>query len=283
MDGQWHGHRLQRSIGTPDHNLSLRRLARSGAALASPSPMKESASKNCRRAARRHARALLCGVLCLGTAAVAAAAIQPLDSVRRAAETFVRSQMPPGQTDIVITADRLDSRLRLARCGGKLEASLLSGARMQAQMSVAVGCHRGADWKVYVPVTVQSRIQVWALRTPEVQGARLTSADVAPETRLVSGLAVGYVTDVSQLAHDTLRHPLPAGAVLTAEDLLPDFMVRQGEQVTLVASIDGIQVRAAGLALQSGRHGALIRVQNASSAKVVQGVIESDGVVDVTP
>ena len=238
------------------------------------------ASEFRRRPLRRGAVALLCAALSF---AAARAAIQPLDSIRRAAEAFVRSQMPPGQSDIVITVSQLDPRLRLAPCGGALDASLLSGASVQAQMSIAVGCHRGADWKIYVPVTVQFRIQVWALRTPEVQGARLTTADVAPETRLVGGLAVGYLTDPAQLAHGTLRHPLPAGAVLTADDLLPDYMVRQGEQVTLVATIDGIEVRAAALALQNGRYGALIRVQNSSSARVVQGIVQSDRVVDVTP
>lgn len=233
---------------------------------------------------RRTAAALLGAVLCLGTAVAAAAAeIEPLDSIRSAAQAFVRSEMPPGQSDIVITVARLDPRLRLAHCAGPLQASLLSGVRMQAQMSVAVGCHRGADWTLYVPVSVQSRIRVWALRTPEGQGARLGATDVAAETRLVGGPAVGYITDPAVLAHSTLRHPLPAGAVLTTNDLLADFMVRQGQQVTLIASAEGVRVRAAGLALQDGRQGALVRVQNASSARVVQGVVESEGVVDVTP
>jgi flagella basal body P-ring formation protein FlgA len=89
--------------------------------------------------------------------------------------------------------------------------------------------------------------------------------------------------DSAKLGHATLRHSLPAGAVLTSEDLLPDFMVHQGEQVTLVAAIGGIEVRAAGLALQNGRQGALISVRNATSSKVVQGVVDSDRVVDVTP
>lgn len=255
--------------------------------------MNDLASKTRRGRPRRTAAALLRGALCLGGAgtagvaiagaAIAAGAMQPLESVSSAAEAFVRSQMPPGQADIVITAGRLDPRLRLTHCGGPLEASFISGARMQAQMSVAVGCRVRADWTIYLPVTVQSRMRVWALRAPETQGARLSTSDVVAETRLVGGLAVGYVTDLSELARASLRHPLPAGAVLTSEDLLPDYMVRQGEQVALVASIDGIQVRASGLALQSGRYGALIRVQNASSAKVVQGVVESDRVVDVTP
>jgi len=248
--------------------------------------MNDLASKTRRTPGHRAGAALLCVSLCLGAAGLAAAtpaAIQPLGSISSAAEGFVRSQMPPGEKDIVITAGRLDPRLRLARCAGPLDTSFISGARLQAQVSVAVGCRVAADWTIYVPVTVQSRIRVWALRAPQVQGARLSASDVVAETRLVSGLAVGYLTDLSVLTRETLRHPMPAGAILTSEDLLPDYMVRQGEQVTLVASIDGIQVRAAGLALQSGRYGALIRVQNASSTKVVQGIIESDRVVDVTP
>ncbi len=245
--------------------------------------MNDSASKNRHRFVHRRVQALFLGMLCLAPLATAVAAIQPLDSVRNAATAFVRSQMPPGDAGVVISAGRLDPRLRLARCAGSLEASLLSGARLQEQMSVAVGCRDGADWTIYVPVTVQSRIQVLALRAPQVQGARLRPSDVIAETRLVGGLTVGYVTDRAQLARSTLRHPLPAGAVLTAEDLLPDFMVRQGEQVTLVASVDGVRVRAPGLALENGRYGSLIRVQNASSARVVHGVVQSDRVVDVTP
>lgn len=229
------------------------------------------------------AAALLSMALCLAAASASAATIQPVQSIRSAAEAFVRSQMPSGQSAFVVTAGRLDPRLRLARCGGPLAVSFLSGERLQAQVSVAVGCRAAAEWTVYVSVTVQSRIRVWALTAPRAQGVRLGAADVVAETRLVSGLAAGYVTDLSQLAHSTLRHQLPAGTVLTSNDLLPDFMVRQGEQVTLIASADGIEVQAAGLALQDGRQGALVRVQNATSDKVVQGVVESDRVVDVTP
>ena len=237
----------------------------------------------------RHARLLAGATLLLlaasrlGTAAASGQAIQPLAAIAAAATGFVRSEMPPDQKDIVVTAGRLDPRLRFAHCAGPLEASLLSGARLQAQASIAVGCRQGANWTVYVPVTIASRIQVWALKSPQAQGARLSAADVIAETRLVSGLALGYVTNGAELSRSTLRHPLPAGAVLMSQDLLPDFLVRQSEQVTMVAAVDGIQVKAAGLALQDGRYGALIRVQNVSSSRVVEGVVAANRVVDVTP
>ena len=245
--------------------------------------MNDLASKSRRRGPGRAATTLLCAALGVAGAAAAANALQPLESIRSAAASFVRSQMPSGQADIVVTAGRLDPRLRLAHCGAPLDVSFLSGTVPQAEVSVRVACRAAAGWTLYVPVNVQSRIRVWALLAPHAQGARLGAADLAAETRLVSGLPVGYVTDLTELAHGTLRRPLPAGAVLTSEDLLPDYLVRQGEQVTMLASIDGIQVRAAGLALQSGRQGALIRVQNATSTRVVQGVVASDRVVDVTP
>jgi flagella basal body P-ring formation protein FlgA len=213
----------------------------------------------------------------------AAAAIEPVASIRQAAERFVQAQMPGGQAGIVVTAGRLDQRLRLPRCAGSLEASLLSGAQLEANDSVVVRCRDGADWTIYVPVSVQSRVRVWVLREPEAQGARLTAADIAPETRLVSGMAAGYLTNPAVLVRSTLRHPMSAGAVLHDSDLLTDFMVRQGEQVTLVASAGGIRVRASGVALQDGRYGALIRVQNRSSLKVIQGTVGSGRVVYVAP
>ncbi len=225
----------------------------------------------------------LVAVLGLLGAGPAVGAMQPIASIRRAARQFVLEQMPPGERGVVVRAGPLDSRLRLARCAGPLEAALLSGARLQANMSIAVGCHVGADWTIYVPVSIESRIHVWALRHPEGAGARLTAADLVPETRRVSGVVAGYVTNLALLSRSTLRHPMPAGAVLRSSDLLADFMVRQGQQVTLVASIGGIHVRAAGVALQDGRYGALIRVQNPASRKIVEGKVAGSHVVYVSP
>jgi flagella basal body P-ring formation protein FlgA len=136
---------------------------------------------------------------------------------------------------------------------------------------------------VYVPVTVESEIPALILRAPAVRGARLTAADVVTENRRVSGLAVGYVTDTSTLERHTLSRPLPAGSALTADALLADFIVRQGEQVTLLAAAGGIEVRAKGRALADGRDGARIRVQNLESLKVVEGVVDATRVIHVTP
>ena len=71
--------------------------------------------------------------------------------------------------------------------------------------------------------------------------------------------------------------------MLTADAFTPDYAVKRGQEVTLLASAGGIQVRMAGRALADGREGARLRVQNLSSQAVVEGVVETDGVVRVSP
>jgi flagellar basal body P-ring formation protein FlgA len=182
-----------------------------------------------------------------------------------------------------VTAGELDSRLRLAQCAEPLRAMQVSGSRMQARMPIGVSCRRGAEWTIYVPVTVESEIPVLVLRTPVVRGARINEGDVAVETRRVSGFPVGYVTDARALERHTAARPLPAGTVLTADTITPDFIVRSGEQVTLLASAGGIEVHAAGKALADGHEGSRIRVQNLNSLKIVEGVVDRDRVIRVTP
>mgnify|MGYP006202654589 CR=1 FL=1 len=63
--------------------------------------------------------------------------------------------------------------------------------------------------------------------------------------------------------------------------LQPDVLVRRGQQVTLIAANGGVQIRAQGQALTEGAADERVRVQNVSSLKVVEGVVESDGVVRV--
>lgn len=212
-----------------------------------------------------------------------AAEVQTLDSIRSAAEDWVRAQMPAGVPGIEVSAAELDARLRLASCPAPLSAGAASAAPLAARSIVAVSCSAGARWSVYVPVSVYARIPVLVLKAPQPRGARLGPDDVVRETRRVSGLPAAYVSDPAALGRHTLRYPLSAGAVLAPEALVPDLLVHQGEQVTLAANAAGIEVRASGTALQDGREGARIRVQNRASLRVVEGVVDADRVIHVTP
>lgn len=227
-------------------------------------------------------------MLVLGVAAAEpsgeAAGIEPIARVQAAAEGAIRAQLRDVSYTTHVHAGDLDPRLRLAHCPGPLAAALPVHADLGARVAVKVNCSTpGIPWAVYVPVNIESDVNVLVLKVSAMRGARLGAAQVTPETRRVAGLAMGYVTDVTTLEHRTLARPLPAGTALTTDALLADLIVHQGQEVTLVASAPGISVRAEGKVLQDGREGARVRVQNLASLKIVEGVVDASGVIEITP
>jgi flagellar basal body P-ring formation protein FlgA len=218
------------------------------------------------------------------TTAAQTPSIESASRVRAAAEALLNKQLQSVTYRVYVHATGPDTRLHLAWCPAPLAASLSGGSEPAARMLVRVSCSApNVPWSVFVPVAVESDVGVLVLRQSALRGARLSGAEVSVETRRVPGIAVGYVTDLNALPRFTLLRSLPAGTVLTGDVLQADYLVRSGQEVTLVAASPGISVRATGRALEDGREGAHVRVQNLASLKVVQGVVGSDGVIEVTP
>ena len=136
-------------------------------------------------------------------------------------------------------------------------------------------------WTVYVPVTVESKISVLVLVHAVDREVRLTPADVTVETRRTAGPGNAYLTSVAELGGRTVRRPLAAGTTLAVDMFTPDLIVRRGQEVTLLSGGDLIQVRASGRAMSDGAAGSRIQVQNLSSMRVVEGVVESADLVRV--
>jgi flagella basal body P-ring formation protein FlgA len=134
---------------------------------------------------------------------------------------------------------------------------------------------------VYVPVTVESRISVLVLKHPVARDTRLTIEDVTVEARKVTGLSTAFLTDVKDLESRSVERPLPIGTALTVDMLKPDIVIRHGQDVTLIASAGGIEVRAAGRAMADAAAGTRLKVQNLSSLKMVEGVAEGPDLVRV--
>lgn len=208
-------------------------------------------------------------------------AVQDLASLAHAAEAFVRRALPADAKGVAIQALGIDPRLRLARCEAPLTTDWAAGGALAARTSVVVACTSGVPWRMHVPVRVSSHVEVLVLKAPAARGASLSQGDVTTRRIEVEGLAVSYVRSVEELAGRHLKRTAPAGVPLPASWFEADKLMRRGQTVTLVASAAGIRVRAPGRALADGAVSERIRVQNLSSLKIVEGVVESGSEVRV--
>jgi len=203
-------------------------------------------------------------------------------AIRNTAHAYVKSLIPASAGETTITVNQLDSRLHLAPCAPKdLSAALPPGQTLQARTTVGVSCAGPAPWRVFVPVNIESKIDVLVLAHAVNRDARLTAADVTVETRRTAGPGNAYLMKPAELAGRTVRRPLAAGTSLSADMFAPDLIVRRGQGVTLVSAADAIEVRASGKAMNDGAAGSRIQVQNLGSQRVVEGVVESADLVRV--
>lgn len=212
-----------------------------------------------------------------------ARATEPLAAIRAAAQSFARSQLPagPGAAETTVTAGQLDGRLRLTECAGPLSSGLPAGMTLQARSTIGVTCAGPVHWTVYVPVIVESRVNVLVLKHAVARDAKLGAADVAVETRKVAGPGTAYLNSIPELNGRIVKRPLAAGTTLSAEMFSADLVVHRGQEVTLLAQGGAVEVRASGRVMADAAAGARVHVQNMSSMRIVEGVVESADVVRV--
>ncbi|MNI74575.1 flagellar basal body P-ring biosynthesis protein FlgA [compost metagenome] len=77
------------------------------------------------------------------------------------------------------------------------------------------------------------------------------------------------------------RRPLPAGTLLSSNDLVAQRLIKRGDSVALVSRRGSVEVRIAGRALGDAGQNERVSVENLSSRRIVQGTVDAAGDVIV--
>jgi flagella basal body P-ring formation protein FlgA len=204
---------------------------------------------------------------------------QSADSIRDAAAGAVRAEAAQRGSSADATADRLDGRLRLAECAQPLGARIVGGQNAP-RATVEVRCD-SPGWKLYVPVQRSQRRAIVVARTTLPRGKVLTVDDVLLTERETSTLPAGYLTDLGIAVGQTLRRGVTEGTPVGPQALAAPPAVRAGQEVSLEAGAAEFRVRMAGVARQDAALGEMVKVENVSSRKIVQGIVRSNKIVEI--
>ncbi|MDD7805865.1 MAG: flagellar basal body P-ring formation chaperone FlgA [Endozoicomonas sp. (ex Botrylloides leachii)] len=132
--------------------------------------------------------------------------------------------------------------------------------------------YRIADVAVTIPVVV-SRGNL--MRAQSLKISDLKKIDV-PWKKLRGQ----FYTDIHMLVGRTLNRSINNGKVIESRYLLPQYLIKKGESVTIQASKAGLQISMMGTALESGELKHRIQVRNRSSGKVIDALITAKGKVE---
>jgi len=157
--------------------------------------------------------------------------------------------------------------------------------------TVRVICRQENPWDIYVRTGYQSEAPAKADKSTEnseksdnldlmqrvivvrpiSRGDLLTREDLGLQTLSRSGS--GGFTDIDELVGRRAKKSLRAGLVVHDRHLQPDWMVHAKQSVSVVNNTGGIQVTTAGIALENGRLGDLVKVRNLSSNSILHGFV----------
>lgn len=209
-------------------------------------------------------------------------ASEMLENIRQTATRFAIRQVDDTHLHAVTAnAATLDPRLQLRLCSVPLEAFPTGNPAQRVRMTVGVRCTAPNPWTLYVPVHISAMTDVVYTRRAFARGESPAAADLEVRRVALDKLPNGHVRSINQLSQMELVRPLQSGTALTLNAFTSRDMVRQGQEVVIIAEGSGVQVRMAGKAMKNGSSGELIPVRNNNSGRTIEATVLSDGTVRV--
>jgi len=207
---------------------------------------------------------------------------QSLESLRVTARAFLEQQtaLQHGQ-DAEISIARLDNRLQLTECSKTPSAFLSPGAKLQGKLTVGLRCTGQKPWTVYIPAHIKNFAEIAVAARPLSRGIEISNSDVITIRQDLSLVRAGYFKKTNDIVGKILKRSMPQGLAFSPNFVTPALLVRRGDEVTILASVGGLQVRGKGKALKDAALGESVPVRNKQSKRIVQGIAVKSGIVSV--
>ena len=217
---------------------------------------------------------------CLGGPRLPAAAeIQTQASIRTVVQSAMAARLGTlKEAKVEVEVGAIDPRLQLPSCPA-LNVTL--PPTNTATMTARVECDT-PSWTIYVPI----RLHAWV-------DAMVAAANLNPNTRLApdhlshgridmfASSNGGLLTDPAQAEGKILRVGLLAGAPILSPFLDLPIVVHRGQKVLLTLTASTMIIKATAVALEDGRVGDSIAVENPDSKKTMHATVAEDGSVEM--
>lgn len=223
---------------------------------------------------------MLCGAV---SAAAHAAAPQRLDAALLA---FARQTLQAQAEAAGWRAPEFE--LNPQSLGARAQAACQAGWQLQAQDTRSLlrlrfratcpdqGSEAAHGWDVLLRARLSAEVLV---ATQDLApGRAIAAGDVRWQRLDLTNLPDAFSREEA-LQAQSLRTRVRAGQALQQRHLEPSLVVRRGEAVRIVARNGGIEVQAAGEALDSGALNATVRVRNLSSGRIIAARVQGPGLV----
>lgn len=214
-----------------------------------------------------------------------AEAKQSLELIKQKIELYVLNEISSQNNDeIQVSAEKIDSRLNLKAChDDKLQVFNPYKTPILNTTTMGIKCQEeDIHWTLYVPIRISLKKLVLVANHPLTKGTQITDNDIVESKIDASQLKQGYFTNRSDVVGLICVQNVSEGTALSPNNLQTAFLVHKGDQVSILAMNEMINVSMNGIALTDGAMGDMIKVQNLTSKRILEGQVSANRQVRVT-
>ncbi|MCB1874866.1 MAG: flagellar basal body P-ring formation protein FlgA [Chromatiales bacterium] len=224
---------------------------------------------------------LILAALWMQHQARAAEAHHDLEAIRQSVSEFLSHKLGADPAARIVV-NPLDQRLRVAACPQPLKPWLPSSSKLLGPTTVGVRCLGESPWTLYVSARIERYTDIQIAARPLARGDIVGAGDLRTESRDVSGLRAGFFEEAAELIGKVVRRPISAGNPVRPTQVEDSYLIKRGQKVVILARVGGLSVRMRGKALANGAAGDHIRIENSRSDRIVEGVVNDAGIVEVS-
>lgn len=220
----------------------------------------------------------------LAPLALAASALLPTPpsaDVDAAVRRALTARLGP-DAEIVIDEIRVLTRPAAPIVEARLAPNARLGRTLQLRLATA-GTGGNPAWTDRAEVRARISLPHAHATRPLARGEQIGAGDVEAVTHEIVQGPLTHWPQAADLVNGRVRRNVQSGICLGRTSVSPALAVQQGQTVTAIARVGGVEATATVVAAASGAPGAIIRVVNQQSRRVLKARIVSAGLVEIVP
>jgi flagellar basal body P-ring formation protein FlgA len=228
----------------------------------------------------------LCGCFCflLGQSLLASEqTILEQSQIAAAIENHIEEKMPWPKGTVKVTFPAGIKDISLPSISYRLEVKENKNDEFIGERLYHVKIwHKNSTPKqISVPTRIEVCKDVVMSSRPIRKDNTISSQDIVVEERWFSRLPQDLLTDPGNVIGRRLLRSVNAKSPISLSMLSNPILFKKGKVVKIVCDNDALNITTFGTAEEEGVYGAMIKVRNMSSNKIIQGKVVGDGVVKV--
>lgn len=197
---------------------------------------------------------------------------QSLDEINHAVFMHLKQNLDQRVIEPEINIRNLSQNLNLPRCKQTLDISNRSQNPLFGRQSVLVECNQ-PNWRVFVSAEIDGKALAVVAKRGIVRQAFIQSHDVELIAMPLSDLRRGWLESTDNVVSMRAKRAIRPNTVINLTMLDIPYWVKDKQEVTIISRINGIEIRANGVAMDDGMAQDQVAVRNLNSNIIVKGIV----------